>query len=242
MTALSRQRFRIPLGFTLFSLCCVALLLSLGLWQVQRKSEKEIMIQAFLSAEKTPIVSIDRLFEVQSFNAWEYRRVQVSGRFLHDYESRLVGSPRMGLSGYYLVTPLALPTGATLLVNRGWVNKGGDEQKIARPTGDVTLIATLRMSQQPKLFTPPNQYKKHQLSILNTEGFASFFKLWKLLPYYAVIEPLTKNVGPVPEVLGSRRRFSNNHLNYALTWFTLALVVIALYTGVLVQRRKKLFS
>ena len=238
MPSLTLLRQKLPLGFTLFSLGCLIILIGLGTWQVSRKTEKELILSTSEAAERAPIVGIDRVFEDKSFALWEYRRARLEGKFLHQYESRLLTLPRQGVQGFYVITPLALSSGPVLLVNRGWVRKG-NEAKIERPVESVSLVGSIRMSQQPKLFTPQNQYKQRQLVIVNTEGFAGFHNLWNLLPFYAVVEPITPELPQVPLALGSHRHIPNNHFMYAVTWYTLALFVLALYMVVLVQWRGK---
>ena len=112
----------------LAALVALAILIGLGTWQLQRKAWKEDLIaqiEARAYGEPGAIVP------ESDWAAWradqdEFRKVRVTGTFLHEFEAPVYGlapGERQGapLQGYYLITPLKLASGAVVMVNRGFV-------------------------------------------------------------------------------------------------------------------------
>src|SRR5690606_1213868 len=97
----------------------LVILLSLGLWQIDRLQEKEALlarIEAGMNADPVPLPA-----EVEDPATWDYRRVELSGQFLHDQEFHLHRRSADGRGGYHVLTPLVRPEGDVVLVDRGWV-------------------------------------------------------------------------------------------------------------------------
>ncbi|KAI0562095.1 Surfeit locus protein [Gracilaria domingensis] len=107
----------------------IALTFSLGVWQVYRLRRKERLIVERKQRLSSPPIDTTVLFQDSDT---DHRRVQVTGRFLHEYEM-LVG-PRSapkdtpmpvlqwgGSTGLQVLTPLKTEEGRIVLVNRGWI-------------------------------------------------------------------------------------------------------------------------
>src|SRR5271154_2804306 len=113
---LSRKSF---LGPTLFTLFGLALLLSLGTWQVQRLGWKEGLIAQRMAAAAADPVPLP--LTSNDAGALEFHRVRAAGTFRHDRELYLHAITADGSAGYHVITPLVLARGGTLLVDRGFV-------------------------------------------------------------------------------------------------------------------------
>ena len=94
----------------------------------------------------------------------EFRRVQVTGTFVHDAETAVhglaPGVKGMPLQGFYLFTPLRLPSGNLVMVDRGIVPTELREPATrpeSRPEGEVTVTGLLRAPEQPNWFMPENR-------------------------------------------------------------------------------------
>jgi surfeit locus 1 family protein len=223
------MRFRPLLGPTLWFVPGVALLLSLGVWQIERLSEKEALIASVESGMKAMPVPLADALKGGAANA-EWHHVRVEGRFLHEKESYLFARGPMGAVGVQVITPLAEDNGETVLVNRGFVPEAlRDPQTRAagQINGDVSLTGVLRLSQQPGPFTPAPNLKTHLWFVKDVLAIASAIGI--AAPPIIVEADETPNPGGWP--LGGQTNVDipNDHLQYAITWFGLALALTGVY-------------
>jgi surfeit locus 1 family protein len=222
-------RFRPLLVPTLWLVPGLALLIGLGVWQLQRLGEKEALIASVQTGMAAPPVPLAEALQRGAADA-EWRHVRVTGRFLHDKELYLFAQGPRGAFGVHVVTPLVQDNGEAVLVDRGFVPDALRDPR-TRPAGqvagEVSVTGVLRVSQQPGLFTPaPNTttrlwFVKDVPTMAKAAGLA--------LPPIVIEADATPNPGGWP--LGGQTRvdFPNDHLQYAMTWFGLALALVGVY-------------
>ena len=222
-------RFRPMLIPTLWFLPGLALLVGLGIWQIERLHEKEALIATVQAGISAPPVPLADALARGAANA-EWRHVRVTGHFLHDKEIYVFSRGPKGAVGVDIVTPLVLMDGGTVLIDRGFVPEALHESKTrqaAQVTGEVSLTGVLRLSQQPGLFTPaPNTdtrlwFVKDVPSMAKTAGV--------IVPSLIIEADATPNPGGWPLGGQTRVEFANDHLQYAVTWFGLALALSGVY-------------
>jgi len=116
--------------------------MQLGNWQLDRAREKETMLAAReLASTASPLQTLDSGISIEDI---VYRNVELSGRY--DYSRQFLLDNRIynKQAGYEVITPFyLLPSGAFVLVNRGWIGNNGDRRiKPAIPAatdGDKSL-------------------------------------------------------------------------------------------------------
>jgi surfeit locus 1 family protein len=222
-------RFRPLLVPTLWFLPGLALLVGLGVWQIQRLHEKEALIasvEAGLSAPPLPLG--DAL--AQGPASAEWRHVRVTGHFLHDKELYVFARGPMGAVGVDIVTPLVMEDGGTVLIDRGFVPEALHEsstRQAAQVTGDLSLTGVLRLSQQPGLFTPAPNTNTRLWFVKDVPSMANALGL--TVPALVIEADATPNPGGWPLGGQTRVEFPNDHLQYAVTWFGLALALMGVY-------------
>ena len=233
------RRFRPQLWPTLAALAAFLVLVGLGTWQVERLQWKESLIaerQARLAAPPEPLPS-----DAEDWRTWEFRRVQMSGAFRHDLEQLFGASAIDGQLGHHVLTPMLRGDGAAVLVDRGWVPAdkahpaARRESQIGGPV-EVTGIARYRADGEPGWFTPDNQPQARLWFRYDLPAIEEAIGL-ELLP--VVVEADASGSDGLP--IGGRTRIElpNNHLQYALTWYGLAAVLVAMYLGFGMQRQEK---
>ena len=110
-----------PFRYILLSAIGVAVALGcfrLSKWQVDRlgeRRERNAMLADRMASAALP------LSEIANDSSAQYRRTSVRGVFDYEHELALALRSREGSPGVYILTPLKLPDGRTLLTNRGWV-------------------------------------------------------------------------------------------------------------------------
>jgi len=214
--------------FTVFAVLGVIGLAALGTWQIQRLEWKENLIaQREAGMDAAPMVAGDVTVPGDA-----YRRVALTGRFDHAHEFFLTGRTQRGKPGYHVVTPLITPDGTAILVDRGWIPLEARDPG-TRPGGQVegtvSFTGLVRDPAGPSLFTPDNDTEANYWfwPDLATMAAEAGLEGEAETAWYAMAGHDAPWDMPVPHEFEIDLR--NDHLQYALTWYALAvaLAVIA---------------
>ncbi|NEV01448.1 SURF1 family protein [Bradyrhizobium uaiense] len=219
----------------------VVLLSALGVWQVDRRTWKLALIERVEQRMHAAPVAPPPQSSWPAVTAAgdEYRRVTVSGTFLNAGET-LVQAVTAAGPGFWVLTPLQLTNGTTVLVNRGFVPRDKRDPATRRdgePQGSVSVTGLLRMSEPKGGFLRSNDpaagrwYSRDVAAIAATRGLSH------AAPYF-IDADATPNPAGVP--LGGLTivRFPNNHLIYALTWFALAFMLAGALLRIVSRRSR----
>jgi surfeit locus 1 family protein len=233
----ARRRFRPRLWPTLAAAAGCLVLIGLGTWQVERLQWKEQLIAARAARLAAPPEALPA--SSADWPAWDFHKVSVRGTFRHDLE-QLFGTYGIdGVLGHHLLTPLIRPDGPAVLADRGWIPADQAHPAAHRegqPAGEVEVsgIARYRAADAPGWFTPANQ---------PADGFWFSYDLpvmqqalgLELLP--VVIEAdATPNPGGLPVGGQTVTELPNNHLQYVITWYGLAVALLAVYVAFSLER------
>lgn len=236
-TTRPRGRFRPRLWATVATVVAVTVMLGLGTWQVQRLQWKTALIaerDARLAADPTPLPS-----EIGALDAYAYRRVTVTGRFLHDHELYRAGQSLAGRPGYHVLTPLERPDGQVILINRGWVPlalKTPETRVAGQVEGVVTVTGIARVpGSGGGWLLPDNETAQNFWFTVDLDAMGAYIGR-DLMPLYVAADD-TANPGGYPVGGRGRVELANDHLQYAITWYALALILLAVYY--LFHRRKE---
>ena len=218
MTADSRRR--IDLRLTACALPAMAILIGLGVWQVERLDWKENLI-----AERAARFAASPVRAEAAASGDEGRRVILRGRYLHDREMPILNRTLRGVAGRGLLTPMRLEAGGGILVDRGWAPL--DRTPVSRPKGLVETVGVLRRGGRPNRWVPDNDSDSGQWFYVDVARMAAHAGFADERSLYAVLLPDDGDGYPVAApALGD---IPNKHLEYALTWFGLALVLAVVY-------------
>ncbi len=222
-----------------FALPAFLMLLGLGTWQIERLHWKEGLIAARQAAVTAPPVDLPA--SLDEARSREFHRVQVTGTFLHEHEFYIGATAESGRNGYQVVTPLRRADGSILLVNRGWIPE--DRKDPARRAegqipGEVTLGGLLRLPPQnePAWFVPGNSVAHNYWFYVDIPAMAAAGHLDGVLPFY-IDADRTANPGGFPIGGQTRLTLPNDHLQYAITWYALAVGLAVIYV-IFIRRRR----
>ncbi|MGA0597923.1 SURF1 family protein [Enterovirga sp. CN4-39] len=217
----------------------LAILVTLGYWQLERKAWKEDLLAAINSRAFGAAVAAPAERDWPSWSPAqdEFRRVRLTGTFLHDREIQLHGlaEERRGqpLQGFYVFTPLQRPDGSIVMVNRGFVPtalRKPESRAEAQPAGEVSVTGLLRNPEQRGWFVPANNPQRDQWFVRSIGEMAQARGLGRVAPFYVDADN-TPNPGGWPRGGQTRINLPNDHLHYALTWFGLALTLIGVFVA-----------
>jgi surfeit locus 1 family protein len=214
---------------TAWFLPSLALLVGLGIWQIERLHEKEALLASIGQGMRAPPVPLDEALREGAANA-EWHHVIVKGRFLHEKESYIFAQGPMSAVGVHVVTPIIDDNGGAVLVDRGFVPQAlRDPEKRAagRVEGERSVTGVLRLSQQGGLFTPSPDLQSKLWFVKDVPSIAKAVGV--STPPVIVEADATPNPGGWP--LGGQTNVDipNDHLQYAITWFGLALALTGVY-------------
>ncbi|MBC8056021.1 MAG: SURF1 family protein [Rhizobiales bacterium] len=198
----------------------------LGSWQLQRRAWKLDLIERVETRVRAPAVAApgsERWAQVSAAGD-EYRRVQVTGRFLADADTFVQAVTERG-AGFWLLTPLQRDDGSMLLVNRGFVPPES-RTSVSVSAGTITLTGLLRVTEPGGGFLRRNDPGANRWYSRDVAAIAAARRLENVAPYFVDADAAPDS--SVPPVGGlTVIAFTNNHLVYAITWYTLALMVAA---------------
>jgi surfeit locus 1 family protein len=225
--------FRPQLWPTLFTAPALLLLLALGSWQIQRLHWKQDLIaqrQAAVSA--APIAAPRNLEDAKGM---EYRHVSDEGVLLHDKEIFLGATSEGGRQGYQVLTPLVEPSGRIVFVNRGFIPaelKDPAKRASGQITGTIRVQGLLRLPPdgRPSWFLPHNRPDLNYWFWVDLPMMSAADKLDpdRVAAFY-IDADARPNPGGWPKGGVTRVFLPNDHLQYAITWFSLAVALMVIY-------------
>lgn len=225
----------------LFFLVVGGILVSLGVWQLHRLAWKEGLIAEIATRSKAPPQPLPdpSIWPSLAPTDYAYRHVELTGRYENDKEALVfygAGPHDLG-PGYLILAPLRLDSGAFVIVNRGFVPI--DLAKSARAKGEIEgetqITGLMRPPQTRNLFTPADEPDKDIFFTRDPAAIAAHFGLAPAAPFVVDADdrpvPGGWPIGGMTEI-----DIPNNHLSYALTWFGLAVGLLAVFVGYLRTR------
>ena len=216
---------------SVFAFLGFLLLLGLGTWQVERLSWKESLIAERQAAVTAPPIAVPG--SLAAAEGREYRHIAATGTFLNDHEFFLGATDDIGHPGYHVITPLRLADGAVLMVDRGFIpedRKAPASRAAGELAGEVTVTGLLRLAPQgkPAWFLPDNSVERNYWIWVDLPAMARVAHLGRVLPFY-MDAGATPNPGGLPIGGQTRLTLPNNHLQYAITWYALAVALAVIY-------------
>jgi surfeit locus 1 family protein len=225
----SNPFFRPLLWPTVFVIAALPILMGLGAWQLQRLDWKLGILAAMEERLSAPAIDMANRTPAPDD---EYRRYRVTGKFLPDVEFHwLTVSDKYGIS-YEIFSPFKLEDGRSVIVNRGIV-PAALKDPAARPPVEaigttISFEAIARVSQTPGPLDAENDiaaniwFTRDIVAMIGRAGEGSYMPL-----YLERDGQVAEGDWPKPDVAGVT--LVNNHLDYALTWFGLGVVLVAIY-------------
>jgi surfeit locus 1 family protein len=219
------------LAFSLFA--------ALGIWQIERRAWKLDLMARVDQRVHADAVAAPGIQEWPQLSAAkdEYRRIHTTGTFTATPDTLVQAVTTQG-SGFWVMSPLRLADGSVVMVNRGFVPPAAIDQIATAPTAanrTSTVTGLLRMTQPDGAFLRKNDPTNRRWYSRDVHAIAAAHGLDRVAPYFIdadassmpAIQPAAGNARVVP--LGGLTviAFHNNHVVYALTWFTLAAMVAA---------------
>jgi surfeit locus 1 family protein len=236
---------RFPLGLTIATAICLAILIGLGVWQVQRLAWKEDLLARIAALQAAPAGDLKPvLAHLKNGADVEFTRVRLTGckgiaaaPYLELY------GVRNGQAGSRLISACRLddaPYGA-VLVDRGFVADTISARPPVDPASTALLdvVGVLRKPDPASFVSPPNDPAANRWYTRDVAAMAKALKVADPAPVFLMAETRTNPEWAALDPAPLPAEIPNRHLEYALTWFGLAGALAAVYAAVLIRRREK---
>ncbi len=226
-------RLRPLLWPTLFSLPALVLCLGLSIWQLERREWKLGILDRIAHNQAAAPITLDELVKGDPLDH-EYGRVKVAGTFLHGKEFHLAARSMKNTVGMQIVTPLRTDDGRIVLFDRGWVpseKKDPATRAAGQVAGQVELTGVVRRTQMKPYFVPDNVPDKNvwfTVDVPRMRKLAGGSPGARLDAFFLEADA-TPNPGGLPIGGQTHLDIPNDHLQYAITWFGIALALIGVY-------------
>ena len=229
-------------GLLAASLVVAAITARLGWWQLERAQAKEALHALNQSRQvHPPLRNAD--WQVSSVPTdWLHRRTEVHGRWLPQWTVFLDNRSMGAQSGFYVLTPLQLPEGQVLWVQRGWAPRDRVRSDLLppvdTPVGSITL--------QAKVIPPPSKLMELGASGPAQNGFSPLrqnvdlaeFRLQTGVPILATLlqtgeasDGLKRDWPPILSGADKNR-------GYAFQWFALSLLSLFLFAWFQIWKKR----
>lgn len=225
-----------PAVVTIPLLICMVLL---GNWQIKRLEWKLGLIDQIETRAFMPPISLP--FNVSDLENLEYLSVSVEGIFNNNQEMTKYSVGPNGEAGYDLYTPLVSTDGKVIIVNRGWVPEALKEQTERPQTlleNEVLVEGLLRKPSKKLWYGPENEPENNYWFYGDLDGMARAKNIDEVYPMYLFA---SGDKGDRRFPVAGRTEFNivNNHLDYVLTWFGLAIVLVVIYIVAHTHRKEQ---
>lgn len=238
------RRFSPGLVPTIATILILSLLVSLGLWQLDRAEQKSTIYQEFTKRREQPPVNLNNEHELRdNKTGMLWRHITLSGEFISAMNILLDNQMLHGNAGYLVYTPFKLDGEDVLvLVNRGWIAGSGNRDQIPAidtPPGRVEIRAVAKDVPATGILLDEKNivetiaygiYRAQRIDINEIEQLVKH----ELLPYIARLEPDSGH--------GFARHWQlpgsgeEKHLGYAFQWFALAATLVIIYFAVNIKK------
>eukprot|EP00742_Colponemidia_sp_Colp-10_P004325 GILJ01004614.1.p1 GENE.GILJ01004614.1~~GILJ01004614.1.p1 ORF type:complete len:288 (-),score=15.90 GILJ01004614.1:126-989(-) len=229
----------------------ILLATGLGIWQTRRYIWKNevLKLREQRSFQEPTAITSGPIWSTSDSDI-EYRPVSLTGTFLP--EKQILTGPRAKgrgeTVGYTVYTPFLLDDGTMVVVNRGWVPKPVLDKgtKLTCPQGRQTITGLIRFQEDPSRFAVPNDITSKVFSYLNLQDIARAIDApnheHASFAYIQQTDFSPSRDGSKYPQAADKNDMLNlplspaHHMEYAITWYTLAACL-----GFVAHRRLRLF-
>ena len=232
--------FKANLFLTLLAVLVLALLLSLGCWQLDRAQQKQDLID--LQLARLGLRPVDFSTIDLTSKSLRYLPIKVSGRLDTEHQILIDNQIKNGQVGFFVLTPLRLDKDSAILLNRGWIALGGDRNELPNIEIAIEDLAVVgKLDRFPSVG-------------IKLEGSDELSKGWPSVTHVVEVNKVAIRLGysvyPYQVLLNSdeaegydrewvfMQTGPEKHHGYAFQWFALATAWIVIYFVLTIKKRK----
>lgn len=212
------------------------ILLGLGTWQIARLYQKNAQITHITTQLQQGEIDL-RLKPPVDAQAWhdlDYKAVILQGEWLDLHNLKILPRTYEGQNGYHVVTPFRLSNGQVILVNRGWAP---DKMEIGMQSQNGTTIVAgvIRSVPDAKPFgmadNTPAHITRNEWTWPDTQAISQTIGIGTIPPIILYMERQRTAAQEHEYPIGGQVQLAirNEHRNYALTWYMMAMALLTIW-------------
>lgn len=211
------RRLLVPAVSTLVML---AILLSLGVWQLQRREWKHALLAQIDAAEALPAIPMPA-------DPAPFTKVRIKGQLRPDLSARYGAQVRGDVLGAQVIMPVERPGAVPVLVDLGWMPNTVAVAALHLPPNAVEGF--IRPAEHATMFSGTDSPAKRLFYTLDPGPIGTSLGLPKVAPFTLVALGAPPPPGVYPEPATALPRPPDNHLQYAFTWFGFAVTLAVIF-------------
>jgi surfeit locus 1 family protein len=209
------KRLLVP---TVSTLVMLAILLALGVWQLQRRDWKHNLLAQIDAAEASAAVPLPA-------DPTPFAKVRIEGHLRTDLHALYGAEVRGNTLGGQLIMPLERVGSDPVLVDLGWV-PGDSVVPLSLPDGGVEGF--VRPAEHAGALSGKDDPAKHLFYTLDPAAIGASLGMAHVAPFTLIAIGVPKP-GVYPDPATALPRPPDNHLQYALTWFGFAITLLIIF-------------
>ncbi|MBI3701754.1 MAG: SURF1 family protein [Afipia sp.] len=236
-------RSRSIAGLAVIVLVTIAVLISLGIWQLHRKDEKHALIAALTQRLAAAPIALPPKSQWQNLYPGhdEFTRVTFEATMDTRPDAKVFSSGsalRTDISGLgtFVFVPARLRDGSVVVVDRGFVSDGSNAEPILLQV--FRLTGYIRFPEKAGWFTPHEEAAKRLWFVRDHLAMAKANDWGEVAPFYVDLESSVP-ASALPKAGPLQVHLKDDHLQYAITWFALALAVAATFGFWIAAQRRR---
>lgn len=212
------------------------IMISLGLWQLDRAEYKANLQSIIEMRSQQPPISIDSVNLQADQVDWLYQPVRANGQYDNQHSLLLDNQVHNMQAGYHVYTPFKLTQDSAILVNRGWVKRTASRQQLPSiPVIDDAIQLDGYLNSEP--YTGISLGEQHQIystfpAIVQSIDLNTLQNKmnYQLLPVILVLSQAQQSAFTIQPIKINMN--SEKHQAYAFQWFALSIALLIIYLTV----------
>jgi surfeit locus 1 family protein len=217
----------------------------LGFWQLGRAQTKEALNAITESRQLEPALRTEDWTALTTLapDTWLQRSADVEGQWLPQYTVYLDNRSMKSQTGFFVLTPLQLPNGAVLLVQRGWVARDRARSDylppIQTPQGQIKIQARVVPSPSKLMELGEPAPVKEGFNVLRQNIDLEAFGLETKLPLLATLQQTNDASDGLVREWPKSISGADKNRGYAFQWFALSALALVLFAWFQVWKKIK---
>ena len=197
----------------------ITLFCALGTWQLVRLQWKNNLINQISEGLKSPAINYSNKIQTN------YQRISVNGEYDFEKQIYLYSLNEKGKPGYDVITPFKTKRLENILVNRGWIETVQKNKNEINKIKTSKIEGLLLKNVKKNIFKPDNEIKNNIWFSINSKDVKKFTGI-TFNEHILYLEDKNINT-PKPKQITID--LPNNHLKYALTWYSISISIFAYF-------------
>ena len=197
----------------------ITLFCALGTWQLVRLQWKNNLINQISEGLKSPAINYSNKIQTN------YQRISVSGEYDFEKQIYLYSLNEKGKPGYDVITPFKTQGLENILVNRGWIETLQKNENVINNITTTKIQGLLLKNVKKNIFKPDNEIENNIWFSINSTDVKKF--TGKTFNEHILYLEDENVLTPKPKEITID--LPNNHLKYALTWYSISISIFAYF-------------